>query len=174
MYYALSHCKSTAPQPVLPVPTIIYTGKNRNHCSGVVPSRMTHCWRKTEGMQKANWEGDSSRATMPTKQLARPVHSRGDGLSSPWGDQDVVAIAYISHSPTISNGGELLPGRGKHPYPHATGMPLPPILDGTVAAPPGASLPTPYPLLTTESYLSGQSWFPSHRGVPSPAVRAGS
>jgi len=21
---------------------------------------------------------------MPTKQLARPVHSRGDGLSSPW------------------------------------------------------------------------------------------
>src|SRR5260221_12656884 len=30
--------------------------------------------------------GDCSRATtMPTKRLARPVHSRGDGFSSPWG-----------------------------------------------------------------------------------------
>ena len=46
---------------------------------------------------------------MPTKRLARLVHSRGDGLSSPWGgvvalrwDQDVVAIASISLSPAKS------------------------------------------------------------------------
>jgi hypothetical protein len=47
--------------------------------------------------------------TMPTKRLARPVHSRGDGLSSPCGgvvalrwDQDVVAIASRSLSPAES------------------------------------------------------------------------